>query len=86
MGRSKSFAEDNVLLNGAIEEMLDLVAVGGEGKDPHQLGGNRFDGHIVGFDEVEASLHHVTYLVNGHVAALVGNLGGHDDSVYHKMV
>ena len=64
-----------------IEPLLKLVeTVAALGQQPHHLGDDGFNGHIVGFEEAEAVLDPLSDLVNAHVAALVGDLGGQDQN------
>ena len=51
----------------------------GLAQDPHELGDGGLQCHVIGLQKSEFLLDGLSNLVNGHVAALIGDLGGHDD-------
>ena len=58
-----------------VEPLLELVeALAVLGQQPHHLGDDRLNGHVMGFQETEAVLDPFAHLVNAHIAALVGDL------------
>ena len=62
-----------------VEPLLELVeALAVLGQQPHHLGDDRLNGHVMGFQETEAVLDPFAHLVNAHIAALVGDLSGQD--------
>ena len=70
-----------------VEPLLQLVkAFAVLRQQPHAFGHYGLDGHIVGFQKTEAVLHPLAHLVNAHVAALVGDLRGHDEHLMGGLV
>ena len=51
----------------------------GLAQDPHELGDGGLQGHVVSLQKPELFLDGLANFVDGHIAAFVGNLGGHDD-------
>ena len=63
-----------------VEPLLQLIeAVAVLCQQPHDLGHDGLNGHIVGLEEAEAVLDPLAHLVDAHVAALVSDLGGEDE-------
>ena len=71
------------MVDGLIEHLPHLIMIFRLPKDPHELCHGGFQGHIVGLDETEGVFDLLADLVDGHVAAFLGDLGGHDDSLAH---
>ena len=51
---------------------------------PHQLCHGGFQCHVVSLQQAEFLFDGATDLVNGHIAALIGHLGSHDDGLAER--
>lgn len=51
---------------------------------PHQLCHSGLQRHVVSLQQAEFLFDGASNLVNGHIAALVGYLGGHDDGLAER--
>lgn len=70
---------EGVEVHLTIEPLLQLVkAFAVLCQQPHAFGHYGLDGHIVGFQKAETVAHPLAHLVYAHVAALIGDLRGHD--------
>ena len=68
------------MVDGLIEHLTHLIMILRLPKDPHELCHGGFQGHIVGLDETKGVFDLLADLVDGHVAAFLGNLCCHDHS------
>ena len=71
------------MVDGLIEHLTHLIMILRLPEDPHELCHGGFQGHIVGLDETEGIFDLLANFVDGHVAAFLGDLGGHDDRLAH---
>ena len=72
--------EQEIMIDRFVEQLLESGHVTGLAQGPHGLGYGGFQGHIVGLDEIKLILHHLSDLIDFHIAALVGDLGRHNDN------
>ena len=71
------------MVDRLVEHFADFVVVFCLAEDPHEFGDCGFQGHIVGFDETEGVFDLLADFVDRHVAAFLGDLGGHDNDFSH---
>ena len=71
------------MVDGLIEHLPHLIMILRLPEDPHEFGDGGFQGHIVGLDKTEGVFDLLADFVDGHVAAFLSDLGGHDDSLAH---
>ena len=72
------------MIDGLIEHLPHLIMIPRLPEDPHEFGDGGLQGHIVGFDETEGVFDFLADLVDGHVAAFLSDLGGHDNNFSHR--
>ena len=73
--------EQEVMIDGAVEKLLESGGITGLTECPHGLGYGGFQCHIVGFDQIELILHYFSDLIDLHITSFVGDLGSHDDDL-----
>ena len=78
---------ERIKIDLPVEPLLELVKVLAVlGQQPHDLGDNGLNGHIVGLQEAEAVLDPLAHLVNAHIAALISDLRGQDQDLVGLVV
>ena len=77
---SQQSASNDITADGGAEELAKFLRGLGLRKRPHDLGNDRLRRHIVCLGKLVLLLDLQTYAVNGHIAALVRDLGRDDDA------
>ena len=72
------------MIDGLIKHLPHLIMILRLPEDPHEFGDGGFQGHIVGLDKTEGVFDLLADLVDGHVAAFLSDLGGHDNDFSHR--
>ena len=77
---SQQSASNDITADGGAEELAKFLRGLGLRKHPHDLGNDRLRRHIVCLGKLVLLLDLQTHAVNGHIAALVRDLGRDDDA------